>query len=108
MQAGMHAVAANLASVMAVPGGPSAIFAGAADRKLRCLEAAAGGALAVAAEVDAGAVVTQVLGPSPGAGCREVLTRGRGVRVLLAASYECMKGIIPYQDGFFGISPLVA
>ncbi|KAL4457327.1 hypothetical protein ABPG75_012192 [Micractinium tetrahymenae] len=64
--AGMHAVGANPSNTSAVAGGPNAIFAGAQDKKLRSLEEAVGGGLAVAAEVDAGAGITQVLAPSPG------------------------------------------
>lgn len=67
-QSGTHAGGSNPACPAAVAGGPSTIFAPAADRKLRALEDAPGGGLAVAAEVDAGAVVTQVLAPGPGAG----------------------------------------
>ncbi|KAL4457336.1 hypothetical protein ABPG75_012201, partial [Micractinium tetrahymenae] len=65
-RAGMHAVGANPSNTSAVAGGPNAIFAGAQDKKLRSLEEAVGGGLAVAAEVDAGAGITQVLAPSPG------------------------------------------
>ena len=50
-------------------GGPAAasIFAAATDKKLRLLEeAASGSGLAVAAEVDAGTVLTQLVAPRPG------------------------------------------
>lgn len=49
--------------------GPAAasIFAAATDKKLRLLEeTTAGSGLAVAAEVDAGMVLTQLVAPRPG------------------------------------------
>lgn len=66
-QAGMHAPGKNPSNAEAAPGGPAAIFTAALDKRLRSLEEAAGGGLAVAADVDAGAVVTQIVAPGPGA-----------------------------------------
>ena len=66
-QAGMHAPGSNPANPAAVAGGPTTVFTAAADKRLRALEEpAGGGGLAVAAEVDAGGVLTQLVAPGPG------------------------------------------
>jgi len=62
----MHAVGSNPTNSAAASGGPNAIYTAALDKKLRALEDGAGGSLTVAQEVDAGAVLTQVVAPSPG------------------------------------------
>lgn len=66
-QAGTHAAGSNPANPAAVAGGASSVFTAALDKKIRTLEEpAAGGGLAVAAEVDTGAVLTQIVAPGPG------------------------------------------
>ena len=77
LQGGMHAAGSNPANPASVAGGPSAIFTAALDRKLRALEEAVGGGLQVAAEVDAGAVITQLVAPNPGVFLRLEL-QGKG------------------------------
>lgn len=63
----MHAPGSNPANPAAVAGGPTTVFMAAADKQLRVLEEpAGGGGLAVATEVDAGAVLTQLVAPGPG------------------------------------------
>ena len=75
LQAGLHAPGSNPANPAAVCGGPSTFFVAALDKKLRALEDAGGSSsnaggsgagLTVSAEVDVGAVLTQLVAPSPG------------------------------------------
>ena len=77
VQAGLHAPGSNPANPAAVCGGPTTFFVAALDKKLRAVEEAGGSGsggggggggagLTVAAEVDVGAVLTQLVAPSPG------------------------------------------
>lgn len=65
-QSAMHAPGSNPANPAAAAGGPACIFTSALDRRLRALEEAPGRGLQVATEVDAGAVLTQLVAPGPG------------------------------------------
>eukprot|EP00887_Chlorella_sp_A99_P007960 scaffold12.g7960.t1 len=74
---GAAAAAASPAAAAAAAGGwPSAVYAAAADRRLRLLEDSPSGGLAVSKEVDAGTVLTQLVAP------------GAGGRLLFAATED--------------------